>query len=237
MKNLILSLLLFISFNSTFSQKFEGRYLGNFHQEESLININLEREVYNILILTSSGKSFTAEGKLENGGLNFLISTNKENEYNLVQINSGLNLEYTTESENRSDFFQKINIGNQDPIDKSDTYLHSELIGKWIRLGTYSSSGKIFEPGTKKKNYYRVFTDDGRLIEDPRYFRDNAQKNGFEFSYTDIPNFFWKVKSSNILITSSPGLGVFEEKFEFTGDSLIITTDRGSSTYFVREKK
>lgn len=57
MKKLILYILILFSINFTFAQKFEGRFVGKLHQEETIINIDLENEVYNILFLTSSGKS------------------------------------------------------------------------------------------------------------------------------------------------------------------------------------
>jgi hypothetical protein len=239
MKKLILFILILFSINFTFAQKFEGTFVGKFHQEETVINIDLENEVYNILFLTSSGKSFIAESKLENGKLNFHISMeeNRANEYSLSKSDSGINIKYASGSEKFIDHFVDINYGKQMQNENDNTIIDSTLTGKWIRLGTYDSSGKIFESGTEKKNYYRTFTEDGRLIEDPRYFRDNAEKNGFEFSYTDIPSFFWKIKSLNILITSSPGQGSFEEEYYTQNDSLILKTTAGFKTYFVRDKK
>jgi len=239
MKKLILYILILFSINFTFAQKFEGRFVGKLHQEETIINIDLENEVYNILFLTSSGKSFIAESKLENGKLNFHISMeeNRANEYTLSKSDSGIHIEYTSGSEKIVDHFADINYGKQRQNENDIAHIDSALMGKWIRLGTYDSNGKIFESGTGKKKYYKTFTDDGRLIEDPRLFRDNAEKNGLEFSYTDIPSFFWEIKSPNILITSSPGFGSFEEEYYIQNDSLILKTTGGFKTYFVRKIK
>ncbi len=238
-------LILFFCFNSflLFSQSFEGKYFGNLLDPENIISIELENGQYIATILTSSKTSFVLDCEAVENSLLFFVPMNDGNELQVtaVSVDQDLELSFTLEGEKYTSRLNRIsvqNISKGNSIVKTDKpFLDPKIMGKWIQLGSYYPSGEPTETDFSKKGYYSVFKNDGRLIVDSRMFRDDFAKNGLSFSYSDIPEFNWSVKLPNIFITSSPGLGSFEEEYHFQSDSLILTTDRGIKKYYVRDKK
>lgn len=146
--------------------------------------------------------------------------------YNLENINQ---IQYRFVNENLWNNFEVFLQKDQ------QSQLEEKIKGKWIRIGTYDENGNLFENENKRKKYYQTFTNDGRMILDPSIFRDNASKHGLEFSYSDIPNFRWKIKLPNILEISSPETGTIEDFFYFKSDTLVIKTQLGYSTILVKD--
>jgi len=69
----------------------------------------------------------------------------------------------------------------------------------------------------------------------PKFGEAFTTKHGLEFSYSDIPNFRWKIKLLNILEISSPETGTIEDFFYFKSDTLVIKTQLGYSTILVKD--
>ncbi|REG84724.1 hypothetical protein [Algoriphagus antarcticus] len=238
-------LILFFCFNSflLFGQSFEGKYFGNFLDPENIVSIELKKGQYFATILTSSKTTFVVDCELVEGSLRFFVPLNDEKKLRVtaVSIDQDLELSFTLEGENYTALLKRIGTqtvskdNNKEKIDKP--FLDPEIMGKWIQLGSHYPSGEPTEVDFSTKGYYKVFTKDGRIINDSRMFRDVSAKNGHSFSYSDIPDFNWSMRRPNILITSSPEFGSFEEEYYIQNDSLILKTTGGFKTYFVREIK
>lgn len=220
---------------NVFSQTFEGKYMGSFQEENTFLHIDYKRNAYTILIIKSSGETYFSEGHENNNLLKFEISIgeNPPSAFTLSKNDNGLILSFFSNGNEISALFQsqEKKVSTNEALDQD-----KDLVGKWIQLVTYDADGKVFEAETKNKKYYTVFTEDGRMIVDPRMFRDNFQKHGLDFSYSDIPNFTWKVQLPNILIISVPQNMSYKEMYRIKGDTLVTTTNVGYRTIFVREK-
>ena len=240
----ILSLLLFLICINLFSQEIEGKYFGTFLDPDNIVSIELINGRYTATIITSSNTSFVLDCEQVGEALlfNMVLNDDSELEVKAILKNKDLELSFLLEGRNYTTLLNRIGIQTIPEINKDEKekpFLDPKIIGKWIILGSYFPSGEIADPTSFKKNYYKVFTKDGRVIIDSRMFRDALAKDGLPstFSYSDIPDFNWRVMADNILVTSSPGLSSYEEQYSFQGDSLILTTDRGIKKYYIRDKK
>jgi hypothetical protein len=240
----ILSLLLILICKSLCSQDIEGKYFGTFLDPENIISFELINGRYTATIITSSKTSFVLDCKQFGEVLLFNMPLNDDSELEVKAIlkNEDLELSFSLKGKSYTTILNRIGIQTIPEVNKKEKeklFLDPKIIGKWILLGSYFPSGEIADPSSFKKNYYKVFTKDGRIVIDSRMFRDALSKDGLSstFSYSDIPDFNWRVKPDKILVTSSPGLSSFEEEYFFQGDSLIFTTDRGIKKYYIRDKK
>lgn len=241
----LLSLLFWFNSILLFSQNLEGKYFGTFLDPENIVSIELKKGYYTATIITSSKTSFVLDCEPIGDALVFNIPLNNDSELEVKAIlkNDDLQLNFLLEGKNYTTILNRIDIQTISEDNKKEKaeipFLDQKIIGKWIQLGSYYPSGELADPDTYKKGYYMVFTKDGRIIVDSRMFRDALSKDGLSstFSYSDIPNFNWRVKPKNILVTSSPSLSSFEEEYFFKGDSLILITDRGIKKYYIRDNK
>jgi hypothetical protein len=226
-------LLYFISsFNFVAAQEFQGTYIGDFLDSANRLTIIESNSSYLVTIKYFSDKAISFPSELFNEELNFNIPSSG----NCIEVKGrlsdyGLEITYFANGSNQTASLEKLG-----EIKKIQDKASNNIIGKWIQLGTYDSKGNSTKADFSNKSYYREFLRDGRMIIDPRLFRDDAQKHGLPFSYQDIPNFRWKVEGSTILITATPNQIGFSEEFMIKGDSLILKNDMGFKTYFIKHK-
>lgn len=230
MKRLILLCHIF-SFSIFASQEFQDTYVGRFMDSARSSSMVKSNSSYLLPIKNSSDRAILFSSDLLNEKLIFKIPSNGNN---CIEVNGRLSdypleLTYFANRSNQTSFLE--NLGETKKIQENDS---NKIIGKWIQLGTYDSKGNSTKADFSNKSYYREFLRDGRMIIDPRLFRDDAQKHGLPFSYQDIPNFRWKVEGSTILITATPNQIGFSEEFMINGDSLILKNDMGFKTYFIK---
>lgn len=239
---IILIALLFLLPNLSNAQSFEGKYFGDFLDSENLITIERKKGQFITTVLTSTKTSFVLDSELANGVLIFSVPLYEKGELEVkgVLVDEDLELSFFMEGSQYVTTLRR--LGKKTKLEdvrapQMELALDERLIGKWLELERYSSDGRLAKDSKASKAYYQIFTSDGRIIIDPRKFRDADESNGFDFSYADIPNFRWKMKGRDTIISSAPGLMEWEEKYILSGDSLTLINDRGFKVFFIRDSK
>lgn len=116
--------------------------------------------------------------------------------------------------------------------------LDPNLIGNWSLIHSRDEHGNIVQDEFKGKGYLINYAEDGRLILDPRAFRDSMKEYGVnEFSYSEIPVLFWKVDGNKIITRGSSPQGIIESEsvFLIKADTLIKYSPNGGSTTYIRK--
>jgi len=111
------------------------------------------------------------------------------------------------------------------------------LAGKWTMLYSMDANGEIEKNEFFGKRYVETYTKDGKLILDPQYLRDDLKRNGISepLDYSLIPTLYWKTISNETLeiITSE---GSRQNRYGFSGDTLIFGYSNGHTRYLLRKK-
>ncbi|MBC6368127.1 hypothetical protein [Algoriphagus sp. AK58] len=111
------------------------------------------------------------------------------------------------------------------------------LVGKWTMLFSKDANGEIIQDEFYAKSYVETYTKEGKLILDPQYLRDDLKRNGITepLDYSLIPSFSWKTfNSETIEITTSEGSS--QNRYGFSGDTLIFGYSNGHLRYLLRRK-
>lgn len=221
------------TFSIVASYEFQDTYVRKFMDSAESLLIIKSNFSYLLAINNSSDRAILFSSELSIEKLIFKAPSNGQNSIEVKERLPDYELEFNYfANESKQTSFQE-DLRKTKKLQENDS---NKIIGKWIQLGTYDSNGNSTKADFSNKNYYREFLRDGRMIIDPRLFRDDAQKHGLPFSYQDIPNFRWKVEGSIILITATPNQIGFSEEFMIKGDSLILKNDMGFKTYFIKHK-
>ncbi|EKB49166.1 hypothetical protein [Cecembia lonarensis] len=236
-------LLLFLSFFMrlpSFSQNFEGTYLGSLIGSHDLILIEKDNKHYKVTLHTGENTSILSVGMKKSNGLSFEIPLNDGEELEVFAKREGdmLTLEFVLEQEKHKVSFSSLNkssVGLKSSSIKEE--IDKRLIGTWKEKQTYNLDGSLNKAlDNSSKNYKVVYTKDGRYIHDSRFFRDLDRKNGGEFQFTDIPIFYYSTISNKKLNLKVPSINTSEQvTYEIFGDSLIVY-ERMHKTVFLREK-
>lgn len=132
-----------------------------------------------------------------------------------------------------------LKLGNIPSLLKND--LDPNLIGNWTLLYSKDEKGSIIKDEFKGKGYIIQYTENGKLILDPRAFRENLKASGImEFSYKEIPTASWKTEKNQLIVHwSSPQGNVIDSKSTYLikRDTLFKFSPNGSSTIHIRGKK
>jgi hypothetical protein len=116
--------------------------------------------------------------------------------------------------------------------------LDPNLIGDWILLYSKDEKGNTINDEFKGKGYLINYSENGKVILDPRAFRDSLKNFGISnFSYSDIPIVYWKTYGNQLINQSSSPQGNFETESTYLikGDTLFEFSLNGSSTVYVRK--
>jgi hypothetical protein len=111
------------------------------------------------------------------------------------------------------------------------------LVGKWMMLFSKDANGEIRKDEFYGKRYVETYTKDGRLVLDPQFLRDDLKRNGITdpLDYSLIPTFSWKtVNNETIEISTSEGNR--QNRYGFSGDTLIFGYSNGNTSYLLRVK-
>ena len=111
------------------------------------------------------------------------------------------------------------------------------LVGKWSILYSKDGNGEIVKDEFYGKGYVETYTKDGKLILDPQFLRDDLKRNGISepLDYSLIPTFSWKTWNNETIeiITSE---GSRQNRYGFSGDTLIFGYSNGTTRYLLKRK-
>jgi hypothetical protein len=116
--------------------------------------------------------------------------------------------------------------------------LDPNLIGDWTLLYSKDEKGSIINDEFKGKGYLINYAENGKLILDPRAFRNSQKEFGISnFSYNDIPIVYWKTIGNKVINQASSPQGNFEMESTYfiKSDTLYKFSFDGSSTIYVRK--
>jgi hypothetical protein len=106
-----------------------------------------------------------------------------------------------------------------------------------MMLFSKDANGEIRKDEFYGKRYVETYTKDGRLVLDPQFLRDDLKRNGITdpLDYSLIPTFSWKtVNNETIEISTSEGNR--QNRYGFSGDTLIFGYSNGNTSYLLRVK-
>lgn len=224
----------------SFSQNFEGTYLGSLIGSHDLILIEKDNKHYKVTLHTGENTSILNIGTKKPDGLSFEIPLNDGEELEVLANKEGdiLSLEFWLDQEKyRVNFSSLIKPSVSLKSSSIEEEIDERLVGTWKEKQTFNLDGSLNkELDNSSKNYKVVYTKDGRYIPDSRFFRDLERKRGGEFQFTDIPTFYFSTISNKKLNIKIPSINTSEQvTYEIFGDSLIVY-DRVNKTVFVKEK-
>ena len=111
------------------------------------------------------------------------------------------------------------------------------LVGKWTMLYSKDANGEIEKDEFYGKKYVETYSKEGKLIFDPQFFKDDLKRSGISepLDYSLIPNFYWKTINNETLeiITNE---GSRQNRYGFSGDTLIFGYSDGHTRYLLRKK-
>jgi hypothetical protein len=104
-------------------------------------------------------------------------------------------------------------------------------------LYSKDGNGEIVKDEFYGKGYVETYTKDGKLILDPQFLRDDLKRNGISepLDYSLIPTFSWKTWNNETIeiITSE---GSRQNRYGFSGDTLIFGYSNGTTRYLLKRK-
>lgn len=111
------------------------------------------------------------------------------------------------------------------------------LIGKWTMLFSKDENGEIVKDEFYGKRYVETYIKDGRLILDPQFLKDDLKRNGITepLDYSLIPTFYWKT-SNNETLEIMTSEGSRQNRYGFSGDTLIFGFSNGHTRYLLKRK-
>jgi hypothetical protein len=111
------------------------------------------------------------------------------------------------------------------------------LVGRWMMLFTKDASGEIIKDEFYKKKHIETYTKDGRWVPDPQIFIDDARKHGIDaqIDYAAIPTFQWKT-INNELLEMNTDQGSRQNRYGFSGDTLVFGYSNGHTRYLLKRK-
>jgi len=104
-------------------------------------------------------------------------------------------------------------------------------------LFSKDANGKIVKDDFYCKRYVETYTKDGRWLPDPQFFRDDIKKHGITepLDYATIPTFQWRTINNEILEMDTDQ-GSKQNRYGFSGDTLIFGYPNGNTRYLLKQK-
>lgn len=231
---------------NSFSQSLNGVYQGSLVSDKNLFYIEEKDGNAFIRIFFSEKESIQVFGEISQGKLTFPLPQNEGEDLavfaELAKDSTRLNIGFELDGNMYSTTFEKIESPKPDLektwFDKpNNTSYDPRVVGQWIQYLTTDSNGEALKDNIlTKKPYVTSFLVKGVVLYDLQMIRDVFKEHGYTkpLDYTQIPKANWSTSGNNRLTITVDGNSI-TYFYEVSSDSLKLTSDIGSTQYYVRK--